>query len=260
MDKSYYKNSAYEPEKGIAQIIGGLKWTKVCTGVFLKEDGEAITALFTLVVGLSTIALWHSTRALWQVTNATLDHSERTAVRELRAYVSVKEILMDDFRHPDVLSTYAGVGIVKGQIHNYRISAIVANGGETPTRKALINVNCDLRNDTLPDDFDFPDGKLTEAAAIGPHGTFCSPGFFVSIADVKKIIAKEKKLYVWGWIDYNDVFDDTPRHRTEFCFDISPDEVPDGGNISMRFPTYGRFNGIDGDCMRRPGPYEEPNG
>ena len=30
------------------------------------------------------------------------------------------------------------------------------------------------------------------------------------------------------------------------------------GNIYMRFPTYGKFNGIDGGRMRVPRPYQEP--
>ena len=85
MNKSYYESSDHEPEKGVAQVFATLGWTKTCTGEFLKTDGEAITAFFTLVVGLFTVALWRSTRALWQVTDATLAHSERTAIRELRA-------------------------------------------------------------------------------------------------------------------------------------------------------------------------------
>lgn len=256
MNKSYYESSTYEPEKGVAQILATLRWTKVCTGEFLKVDGEAITAFFTLVVGLFTGALWLSTRALWQVTTDTLKHSERTAVRELRAYISVKELSMQPFRGPDMLSIQGGV--VEGPIHSYRISAIVENGGQTPTRNALINTNHALRDAELPSDFDFPDGEVTETAAIGARGTLGTPGFFVSISEVQHVSAKTKKLYFWGWIDYDDVFDDTPRHRTEFCFDVTADEMPDRGQTYMRFPAHGRYNGADRDCVRRPRPYEEP--
>jgi len=115
-----------------------------------------------------------------------------------------------------------------------------------------------MRDTELPDDFSFPDGEISESAAIGARGIFGTPGFFVAIADVKRVIAKTKRLYFWGWIDYDDVFDDTPRHRTEFCFDVSPDEVEDRGQTYMRFPAHGRYNGADGDCVRRPRPYEEP--
>lgn len=219
--------------------------------------GEFAVAAFTLFLVIFTALLWGSTHRLWKVTSDTLTHAERTAIRQLRAYVSVKEILMEQFRHPDKPTIYAGI-TQQGDIHHFRMGAIVENGGATPTRKAIINVNHELRDTALPSNFTFPDGELTENAAIGPGGTYGTPGFFVSIADIRKIIAKEKKLYVWGWIDYNDVFDDTPRHRTEFCFDISPDEVPDGTNLYMRFPTHGRYNGIDGDCVRQPQPYKEP--
>jgi hypothetical protein len=258
MNKSYYESSDYEPEKGIAQILTTLQWTKVCTGEFLKMDGEAITAFFTLVVGLFTAALWRSTRALWDVTNSTLRHSERTAIRELRAYVSVKELEMQPFHGPDVLSIASAVGVVAGPIHRFRICAFLANGGQTPTRKALVNVNHVLRDDKLPDGFDYPDGDVTETATIGVGGIFGTPGIFVSIADVDKVKVKAKRLFFWGWVDYNDVFEDTPRHRTEFCYDVTADAFEDRGKIFLRFPAHGRYNGADGDCVRQPRPYEEP--
>ena len=257
MNEFYYESTDYEPEKGIAQILTTLRWTKICTGEFLKMDGEAITAFFTLVVGFFTAALWLSTRALWQVTTDTLNYSERTAIRELRAYVSVKELSMQPFRGPDMLSIQSGVGVVDGPIHSYRISAIVENGGQTPTRKTLININHALRDTGSPSDFDFPDGKVTETAAIGARGTFGTPGFFIPISEIQQVSAKAKKLYFWGWIDYDDVFDGTPRHRTEFCFDVTADEMLDRGQTYMRFPAHGRYNGADGDWVRKPRRYED---
>jgi hypothetical protein len=164
---------------------------------------------------------------------------------------------MEQFRGPDMVATSVNA-IVPGPVQNHRISVILENGGKTPTRKAIVNINWELRDSNLPDDFSFPDGDLAEAAAIGARGTFGTPGFFISNADAGLIVAKRKWLYIWGWIDYDDVFEGTPRHRTEFCFDVSPDEVPDKGNTYLRFPTHGRFNGVDGDCVRKPRPYKEP--
>jgi hypothetical protein len=226
------------------------------TFVLIENNDKIIGVLSALAVAAFTCTLWWSTRGLWRVTSATLSHAEKTAIRQLRAYISVKEILMEEFRHPDKPTTYAGI-TQQGDVHHYRMSTVMENGGPTPTRKAIINVNHELRESAIGLDFTFPDGKLSEAAAIGPGGTFGTPGFFISVDDVRKIVAKSKKLYVWGWIDYNDVFDDTPRHRMEFCFDISPDEVPNGGKIYMRFPMHSQFNGIDGDCLRLPSPYEK---
>lgn len=257
MNQSYYKNADYKTEEGIAQILTALRWSKTCTGDFLKVDGEAITAFFTLVVGFFTAALWLSTRGLWQVTNATLAHAERASVRELRAYVSVREISMDQFRGPGRISISSPNVIVPGDVQSYRISAMLENGGPTLIRNALVNINHTLRVGDLPENFDFPDGEKTERAAMGARGIFHTPGFFVPISDVRTVVEKANRLFVWGWIDYDDVFEGTPRRRTEFCFDVEADDRPDGGDTYMRFSPYGRFNGADGDCMRRPQPYEE---
>lgn len=220
-------------------------------------DSERVIAAWTVVLGIATSILGVATVKLWRSTDRLVEGAERTAERQLRAYVSVKEIKMEGYRFASVI----GVGgtEILGQIHNYRISVVVENVGATPTRFGLGNINWELRDDELPDDFQFPDGGIVEFAAIGARGTFNTPDFFMTFSNIEKVIAKQKKLYVWGWIDYNDVFEDTPRHRTEYCFDIRPDVVPDGRNIYMRFPTHGRFNGTDGDCLRQPGPYKQPS-
>jgi len=36
MKESYYESSDYEPEKGVAQILPTLRWTKTCAGNFFK--------------------------------------------------------------------------------------------------------------------------------------------------------------------------------------------------------------------------------
>jgi hypothetical protein len=41
-----------------------------CTGEFLHENGEAIIAVFTIVLSFSTIGLWISTYNLWSATKA----------------------------------------------------------------------------------------------------------------------------------------------------------------------------------------------
>lgn len=100
MKQSYYESADYEPEKGIAQIFATLGWTKTCTGAFLKENGKAITAFFTLVVGLFTAALWSSTERLWQSSERDFLSSNRPKliIREVQrlppsqSHVEVQEI------------------------------------------------------------------------------------------------------------------------------------------------------------------------
>ena len=84
MNKSYYESSDYEPEKGFALIFSTLGWTKTCAGEFLKIDGEAITAFFTLVVGLFTAALWTSTDKLWRSGERQIQTSRQVAAIQAR--------------------------------------------------------------------------------------------------------------------------------------------------------------------------------
>lgn len=84
MNKAYYESSDYEPPKGIAQILAALGWAKVCTGEFLKVDGEAITAFFTLVVGFFTAALWASTDKLWRSSEYQIKTSRQVAAIQAR--------------------------------------------------------------------------------------------------------------------------------------------------------------------------------
>src|SRR6185437_6905935 len=62
INKPDYESADHEPKKGISQVISPLGWTETCAGEFLKEDSEALTAFFTIVLAVSTIALWASTK------------------------------------------------------------------------------------------------------------------------------------------------------------------------------------------------------
>lgn len=78
--------------------------------------GEFSVAAFTLFLVIFTGLLWGSTHKLWSVTVATLQHAERTAIRELRAYVSINKILMDQFRYPGTMGANQEI---PGPIHSY---------------------------------------------------------------------------------------------------------------------------------------------
>lgn len=63
------------------------------------------------------------------------------------------------------------------------------------------------------------------------------------------------RLYMWGWADYNDIFEGTERHRTEFSAEILitgslSDTVP-----GLAFVTLTKYNGSDRETMKKPKPY-----
>jgi hypothetical protein len=65
------------------------------------EKPDAYTALFTAFLALFTFTLWWSTNKLWSVTDKSLRHSEDTAQRQLRAYMSVEPKGIGTYRPSD---------------------------------------------------------------------------------------------------------------------------------------------------------------
>ena len=110
----------------------------------------------------------------------------------------------------------------------------------------------------LPTDFRFPDivtdkGAQPANPVIGPKHSIA--GQFLPLSPELIVGARfgAIKLYMWGWIEYNDVFLLTPRHRTEFCCEI----MVEGGiypeDIVFRRSFLWVHNGADQDCLRKPG-------
>src|ERR1700693_2571114 len=73
----------------------------------------------------------------------------------------------------------------------------------------------------IPDGFrfaDYPGGRCTPSV-IGPRSETYIP---VNIAIQDAIAAHErrKRILVYGWLEYNDIFEGSRRHRTEFCYEF----------------------------------------
>ena len=79
----------------------------------------------------------------------------------------------------------------------------------------------------------------------------------IHIVDLSKINDGTKKIYVYGWVEYNDVFPDTPRHRTEFCSQIV--RVGDylrAEGVPLGLHSYEQYNGADDECLFKVMTYE----
>src|SRR5262249_37414740 len=64
---------------------------------FANRRAALIAALSTGFLAIFTWRLWLSIHRLWSVTNKTLEHAERTTRRELRAYVSVEPLGINEY-------------------------------------------------------------------------------------------------------------------------------------------------------------------
>jgi hypothetical protein len=88
--EQYHRAEAENFEKSISSVSVAFDVYRVCLGHFTHDNAEAVIAAFTILLTLSTIFLWVAARDL-------VTGTERTAERQLRAYVSVTAIHIDIF-------------------------------------------------------------------------------------------------------------------------------------------------------------------
>jgi hypothetical protein len=134
---------------------------------------------------------------------------------------------------------------------NWRITATLENGGNTPTKNLLSSINCQAFDEAMPDDFAFPNPAHQEPAVglIGLHSVSQTQHVDIPLPLMEHVAHGHQRVFLWGWVDYDDAVGGKSRHRTEFCF-----EVLKHGEF-MSFRPHGKFNGADDDAFRLPAPY-----
>jgi hypothetical protein len=116
----------------------------------------------------------------------------------------------------------------------------------------------------LPGDFRFPDmwvigrKQIYVPVHLAPNGVFIETIGNFSVEQLQMVKDGKMILHIYGWADYNDVFPNTLRHRTEFCARITlpgDPNSPTGENVA--FDIHWKHNGVDDECMRKPKTYVE---
>jgi hypothetical protein len=103
--------------------------------------------------------------------------------------------------------------------------------------------------DRMPDDFDFADSEPPKHDVIGPRAVLTLPGIDVPATELESSIGKDLRWYIWAWVEYDDIFQGTRRHRTEYCCEVSIRRHPVTNEIGIGFPISGKFNGADGEGL-----------
>lgn len=204
------------------------------------------TGGLVFVGGVQCYIIFKTLKETQVVAKAATDSAEvaeNALISGKRAYVFVKKIT----------STIESSDRMEGLDKDWHITMFFENTGDTPTKDMIGDVNSDSFDDRIPDDFDYPDSMRDKIRlVIGPKQTI---KHFISfpVYHVDHIFEQGKRIYVWGWVDYNDVFKDTLRHRTEFCFEMWKQGTGLGFNICEK------HNGSDEECYSNPSPYVSPN-
>jgi len=142
-------------------------------------------------------------------------------------------------------------------ITNWRFFAHWENGGNTPTKNMRNRVNYSLSENPIDLGFEFPDfGDQPDGRTmIGPRSAMHSSYFDIPVEHLQKVKDGEAHAYIWGWADYNDVFPNTPRHRSEFCVKIAVHGDVRTESCQFLYQQDDRFNGFDEECLRSPAPH-----
>jgi hypothetical protein len=258
-------------------------------GKILDALGVAITALATIAIAWFTWSLRRSTDKLWDAGERQIELARETsaaqsrdtqasikaavdsakaaiasnqiavynAEQQLMAYVFPLEVNARLQRMPRMVGA---IQIIDGPVHTYSISVVLKNMGQTPTRNLVLNISGSGFTGEMPEDFNFPDSTETKTGLIGPGGTLVTPEVDFPAAELERT-EENFKRYVWGWVEYEDVFfDSTPRHRTEFCFEVRSTRDPHTREIYIGFPMHNRFNAADWNSTRPFDPAENKYG
>jgi hypothetical protein len=162
-----------------------------------------------------------------------------------------------------------------------QISPKYENSGSTPTQNMHAWISWKTFPGEPPVDFNYPDidanGNIdtapkTQPAFIGPKATSYGGVIFIPVSEIAKIKDKTARIFIWGWIEYDDISPATPRHRTQFCNELAivtvaqtvaagtpvpapgpapiegapatpvPPVIPQPVQLGLRFNLYGPFN------------------
>jgi hypothetical protein len=124
----------------------------------------------------------------------------------------------------------------------------IENTGNTPARELRVRVN--VRNTGtagLPSDFSF-ENLVEDSGAEDPtldfvaaKGRIYTGGLDIRDDVVRGVHAKQIRCFFYGCATYKDVFENTPPHRTEFCYELSIVDISDT-ELGVQVACYGKYN------------------
>jgi hypothetical protein len=229
-----------------AQPVAAVSWWQrfICD-IRITDVALIGFAVFLLLANLFQGAwLLSATRA----SDRTANLVNEGLVSAQRAYVFLREFNVATTRNP-----------LNDEIQTCTIQPIWENTGTTPTRNGRSHVNWKYFERSIPSEFDFADfdevgNRVLSYDAykpliVGPRATALSPIISLEPAMLRQVRDLQGKLLIWGWAEYDEVFSDAKRHRTEFAYLV----VVSGSPAShVGFSQYKLHNGVDEDCTKKP--------
>lgn len=230
----------------------GTWWRNFVCGIKATDLAFLACAVFLLLVGFF-LSTWM--RGALRASEKSAQASEKSAaladqalMAAQRPYVFLKEIQVSLTKNP-----------INEEIQTCTLQPIWENTGATPTKNGRSHVSWKYFERSVPADFDFSDfddlgNRILSYEAyrpliVGPKATALSPVINIDPAILRQVRDLQGKLLIWGWAEYDEIFPEARRHRTEFCYQVSVSGSPAS---HVGFSQYHLHNGVDDDCSKKP--------
>jgi hypothetical protein len=193
--------------------------THECESFWEKTTSDPV-AMFTLVLALSTIGLWMATIGLYKSGQNQLRLTREAEKRELRAYIGHHSIHFENaLAIKNGKEIIAPLGPVKYFDWNY---------GRTPALNVEMFVRTELGR--------APEKLLSELEDADRQNVvqIVHPG--QNLGRIVSRYTPDQTFFMYGYVDYDDIFNDRWRHR--FAFSYDPERARRGGEAWVAHGSY----------------------
>jgi hypothetical protein len=124
------------------------------------------------------------------------------------------------------------------------------NTGKTATVRAVNCINVwngpsGIADGPEAEAFTYPDYGSAEAIMLAPGAEMHGLLIKIPVDQLREVRAETRRIFVWGWIEYDDVFAETARHRSQFCMKLEVIGDPAQKGEPFKYRLHGPFNGFD---------------
>jgi hypothetical protein len=226
--------TAYEAALPLIGYIGQI-------GKFVDDHERTITAVFIIILALSTMSLWAATRDAARAGQRAAAVAERALTRLQQAFVFPK-----DFSPVGIVTNASGPAI--------RVRFKWHNSGATPARNVQSHVGWEHWQHDIPANFPFsdPGGGARPNSYVAPHADLPSAAVDIDLPIIEAARVGQIRLFLWGFVSYDDIFAGTPPHITKFCWEIQvrgDSAYATNARLELSTTTHDRHNCIDEDCL-----------
>jgi hypothetical protein len=199
-------------------VSGFLVYYKVgrgCGGEWLHKHGEAIIALFTIILGIATWLLWRATKRL-------VEGAEDTAQRQLRAYLCAVGCRMKKFE--------VGKEVVA--------TVTIENTGQTPAYDTTVVTTIEFRSLPIKENLILERPTQLSRTTVGRDQKILPSAYGRRLTQEEyfAVLNGDAAIFVYGQVKYRTAFGREPTTDFRFFFDDVSLRAADG---TLRVATEG---------------------